>query len=142
MRFSFEDIIDPPAKPEYHSATPIIVDEEYESPETVTLRYEEGYEGGPPGRSDSHSGFFPMSAFGKPPPSHLQGKHTIHPSYQLYMCSYCSREYGKIVLNFNQELIQVDHFPMPLSPTVLRHNKLRNHQRAHHYSKMLLKQHR
>ncbi|KFX86054.1 hypothetical protein V490_09252, partial [Pseudogymnoascus sp. VKM F-3557] len=57
----------------FHSATPVIVDEAYESPETVTLRYEEACAGGPIGRSDSLSGFPLMSAFGKPPPAHLQG---------------------------------------------------------------------
>ncbi|KFY19478.1 hypothetical protein V491_04412, partial [Pseudogymnoascus sp. VKM F-3775] len=60
-------------RPGFHSATPVIVDEAYESPETVTLRYEEACAGGPVGRSDSLSGFLPMSAFGKPPPPHLQG---------------------------------------------------------------------
>ncbi|KFY63109.1 hypothetical protein V496_04186 [Pseudogymnoascus sp. VKM F-4515 (FW-2607)] len=60
-------------EPGFHSTTPVIVDEAYESPETVTLRYEEACAGGSIGRSDSLSGFLPMSAFGKPPPPHLQG---------------------------------------------------------------------
>ncbi|KFZ11532.1 hypothetical protein V502_07502 [Pseudogymnoascus sp. VKM F-4520 (FW-2644)] len=64
----------PPAPlPGFHSATPVIVDEAYESPETVTLRYEEACAGGSLGRSDSLAGFLPMSAYGKPPPPHLQG---------------------------------------------------------------------
>lgn len=61
-------------QPEHISShRPIILDENYQSPETAAL-HEEGYEGALVARADSPTDLIPMSAYGKPQPPQLHGE--------------------------------------------------------------------
>lgn len=65
-------------QPQYHPQRPIIVDADaIESPDTVTLRYEEEAaaraNGGGDLRGDSPPGLLSMSAYPKPQPGQMHG---------------------------------------------------------------------
>jgi hypothetical protein len=75
-----ESVLDPSLlthslQPEHISShRPIILDENYQSPETAAL-HEEGYEGALVARADSPTDLIPMSAYGKPQPPQLHGEY-------------------------------------------------------------------